>query len=168
MNKSFIALGTNIEPRGDYLNQALELLDNHEKITIEKKSSIYETAPVGYLDQAHFLNMVIRVQTMLTPIQLLNACQEIEQRLGRKRTIHNGPRTIDLDILAYNQENIKTDRLIIPHPRMCDRAFVLIPLGEIAPDLSILLNGEPSLVNDLLNDLSSEDKNDVLKWSDHK
>lgn len=165
MNLSYIALGTNIEPREDYLKQALELLANHEDITIDKQSSIYETAPVGYLDQAHFLNMVIRIQTSLNPIQLLDACQEIERQLGRERTIHNGPRTIDLDILAYNKENIQTDRLTIPHPRMGDRAFVLVPLGEIAPDLSIPFNNGPSLVNDLLNDLPNEDKNDVLKWS---
>jgi len=168
MNKSYMALGTNIEPRGDYLNQALGLLADHEDITIEKQSSIYETAPVGYVDQAHFLNMVISIKTTLTPIQLLDVCQGIEQQLGRERTILNGPRTIDLDILAYNQENIQTDRLTVPHPRMADRAFVLIPLGEIAPHLSIPVGEETHRIKGLINDLPSEDKSDVLKWSGNK
>src|SRR5699024_4742896 len=102
---------------------------------IVKESSIYETPPVGYTNQGHFLNMFIAVKTSLSAIKLLDVCQCIEQQLGRKREIRFGPRTIDLDILIYNEENIKTDRLIVPHPRMHERAFVLIPLVEIAQHL---------------------------------
>src|SRR5699024_9592520 len=103
-----------------------------------QESSIYETAPVGFIDQADFLNMVIEVETRLSPIELLDVCQEIELRLGRERVIRFGPRTIDLDILLYNQENLETERLSIPHVRMHERAFVLVPLAEIAHSYKIV------------------------------
>lgn len=96
-------------------------------------SSIYETAPVGYTDQADFLNVVISVATELDAHELLEACQGIEHELGRVRDIRWGPRTVDIDILLYNNDNIETESLIVPHPRMHERAFVLIPLLEIAP-----------------------------------
>ncbi|MCG5105140.1 2-amino-4-hydroxy-6-hydroxymethyldihydropteridine diphosphokinase [Oceanobacillus alkalisoli] len=132
MNKAYIALGTNIEPRDFYLSEALNLLEAHESIAIQQRSSIYETDPVGFLDQADFLNMVIEIQTLLDPLELLDTTQGIEEKLGRTRDIRFGPRTIDLDILLYNQENSTEDRLTLPHPRMCERAFVLVPLAEIA------------------------------------
>ena len=137
MNIAYLALGTNIEPREEYLDEAIRMLEENTSITIKKKSSIYETAPVGYTDQADFLNMVIEVETSLSSIELLEFCQEVELDLGRKREIRFGPRTIDLDILIYNQENSTIERLIIPHPRMHERAFVLVPLEEIAPNLVI-------------------------------
>lgn len=96
-------------------------------------SSIYETAPVGYIDQADFLNVVISVTTELDAHELLATCQRIEHELGRVRDIRWGPRTVDLDILLYNNDNIETESLIVPHSRMHERAFVLIPLLEIAP-----------------------------------
>lgn len=163
MNQVYIALGTNIEPREGHLEEALQLLAENNDIQIEKKSSIYETAPVGYADQADFLNMVIAIKTSLSPIGLLDVCQEIEQHLGRKRTIRFGPRTIDLDILVYNQENRQTERLIIPHPRMHERAFVLVPFAEITPELMI-----PSIqkcVKDLLVILPEESIKEVRKFS---
>ena len=132
MNKVYIALGTNIEPRDFYLSEALNLLEAHESIAIQQRSSIYETDPVGFLDQADFLNMVIEIQTLLDPLELLDTTQGIEEKLGRTRDIRFGPRTIDLDILLYNQENSTEDRLTLPHPRMSERAFVLVPLAEIA------------------------------------
>jgi len=163
MNQAFIALGTNIEPREGYLNQALELLAEDKKMEILNQSSIYQTVPVGYTDQPDFLNMVIEIKTSYMAIDLLNACQEIEQSLGRKRTIRFGPRTIDLDILLYNQENRHSERLIIPHPRMHERAFVLTPLGEISPDLYIPKVGKH--VVDLINELSAEEIEDVRLYS---
>lgn len=159
MKRAFIALGTNIEPREKHLNDALQLLSKNESIAIRKKSSVYQTTPVGYTDQADFLNMVIRIDTSLEALDLLDVCQEIELNLGRKRTIRFGPRTIDLDILVYNQENRQTERLIIPHPRMHERGFVLIPLKEIAPELVI-----PTFdirVVDMVNKLSEATINDV-------
>jgi 2-amino-4-hydroxy-6-hydroxymethyldihydropteridine diphosphokinase len=163
MNKAYIALGTNIEPRYEYIMRALQSLANTMEIKVVKQSSIYQTAPVGYTDQADFLNMVIEVDTSLSSIELLDCCQEIEQSLGRKRVIRFGPRTIDLDILLYNQENSKMDRLIIPHPRVHERAFVLIPLNEIAPDL--IIPPWDKSVADYIDTLPPTDKKDVKEWT---
>lgn len=165
MNKVYIALGTNIEPRFNHLQEALQRLQEHKKISILKQSSIYETAPVGYTNQADFLNMVIQAETDCTPIELLDYCQQIEKELGRKRTIRFGPRTIDLDILLYNQENIKMERLTIPHPRMHERAFVLVPLNEIAPNTVLPLTMENKRVVDAIKELSGNDLKDVEIWT---
>lgn len=136
-NTAFIALGSNIENRYDYLSKAIEHLGNHPKIQLVNSSSVYETDPVGYEDQDLFLNMVIEIQTELGALELLDFCLKVELELGRKREIVWGPRTIDLDILLYNQVNIKSEKLIIPHPRMLERNFVMIPLMEIKPDVII-------------------------------
>ena len=162
MNKAFIALGTNIESRKSYLDQALIALKKQADIKIIKESSIYETEPVGYLDQECFLNMLIEVETTLSAIELLDYCQSIEEELGRERTIRFGPRTIDLDIIVYNEEDSNTDRLTLPHPRMHERAFVLIPFNEIAPDL--LVTKFDKSINHLTMDLSEDEKKGVLKW----
>ncbi|AIE58606.1 2-amino-4-hydroxy-6-hydroxymethyldihydropteridine diphosphokinase [Bacillus methanolicus] len=130
-NSAFIALGSNIEDRYTYLKKAVLELDSFDEIKVVSTSSIYETDPVGYEDQDKFLNMVIKVNTSLGPFELLDTCLDIEQKLGRKREIKWGPRTIDLDILLYNNENIETENLTVPHPRMKERAFVMIPLMEI-------------------------------------
>ncbi|WP_079524785.1 2-amino-4-hydroxy-6-hydroxymethyldihydropteridine diphosphokinase [Halobacillus hunanensis] len=137
MTKAYIALGSNISPRKQYLTEAIDMLGEHEKITLAKQSKVYQTAPVGYTDQNDFLNMVIEVETVLQPLQLLDYCQMIEQNLGRRRIIKWGPRTIDLDILLYNDENMKAKRLTIPHPHMHERAFVLVPLTEVNPEANL-------------------------------
>lgn len=136
-NTAFIALGSNIGNRYDYLVEAIQLLRSYPEIQLVNYSSIYETDPVGYEDQDLFLNMVIEVQTEYSAHELLELCLKIELELGRKRDIHWGPRTIDLDILLYNQENIVSEKLIVPHPRMGERNFVMIPLLEIRPDINI-------------------------------
>ncbi|MBP2242612.1 2-amino-4-hydroxy-6-hydroxymethyldihydropteridine diphosphokinase [Cytobacillus eiseniae] len=136
-NLAYIALGSNIGERYEYLQQAIEELHALLEVDVVNTSSIYETDPVGYEDQGPFLNMVILVRTELKPIELLDKCLEIEKTLGRKRDIRWGPRTIDLDILMYNQENIKTEKLFVPHPRMHERAFVLIPLLEVQPSIKL-------------------------------
>lgn len=164
MNIVYIGLGTNIEPRKKYLDDALEQLVKHASITIRERSSIYETEPVGYADQADFLNMVIEAETPLSSITLLDRLQEIERRLGRTREVRFGPRTIDLDILLYNQENSEIERLILPHPRMTERAFVLVPLEEIAPDLYIRSFGKT--VREMLGELDQADLNGVRKLAD--
>lgn len=166
MNKAYVALGTNIEPRNVHLTSALGLLVSNGPVSVVKRSSIYETAPVGYTDQADFLNMVIEVETSLSSIELLNYCQSIELQLGRKRDIRFGPRTIDLDILLYNQENSTMERLIIPHPRMHERAFVLIPLYEIAPDA--LIPGFNKRVADFIEELPETEIKDVAKWTQER
>jgi len=136
-NTVYIGLGSNIEDRSKYLSQAIADLILHSEITLVNFSSIYETEPIGYIDQNSFLNMVIKVKTSLKPLDLLRVTQEVEYKNGRKRDIKWGPRTLDLDILLYNQENIETEKLIVPHPRMQERAFVLIPLIEIDKDIKI-------------------------------
>lgn len=115
MEVAYIGLGTNIEPRYQYIKESISLLKRNEHISVINISSIYETTPVGYLNQANFLNLVVKIKTTLSPLQLLNICQSIENQLERKRTIRYGPRTIDLDILIYNDLNKQTDRLTIPH-----------------------------------------------------
>jgi 2-amino-4-hydroxy-6-hydroxymethyldihydropteridine diphosphokinase len=134
-NTAFIALGSNIENRYDYLLKAIDKLANHSNVELVNCSSVYETDPVGYEDQDLFLNMVIEIITSFNAQELLDYCLKVELDLGRKREIFWGPRTIDLDILLYNQENIETETLIVPHPRMLEREFVMIPLSEIKPDL---------------------------------
>ncbi|HLQ74093.1 MAG TPA: 2-amino-4-hydroxy-6-hydroxymethyldihydropteridine diphosphokinase [Bacillota bacterium] len=162
MNKAYVALGTNIEPRLDYLERAIKLLKDNKSLKIMKESSIYETAPVGYTDQSHFLNMVLVVETSLSAIALLDACQAIEQELGRERTIRFGPRTIDLDILVYNEDVIDTERLTVPHPRMDDRAFVLVPLAELTDKAIVNESGET--VKDKVAALDEESLREVKQW----
>lgn len=164
MNRAYIALGANIEPRARHLQKALAMMEDHPHITMKKQSSIYETAPVGYTYQADFLNMAAEIDTSLSAPELLDVCQQIEQELGRKRAIRYGPRTIDLDILLYNQENKKRQRLTIPHPSMHERAFVLIPLGEIAPEAIVPRWNQR--VRDLIDELPETDKKDVSKWTE--
>lgn len=142
MNEVFISIGSNIGERHVYIEGAIQALGERTDTTVEKVSSVYETAPVGYTDQADFLNVVIYIRTELSAADLLIACQDIEQALGRERTIRWGPRTVDLDILLYNQEQIETETLIVPHPRMAERAFVLIPLVEISPDIVNPVSGK--------------------------
>ena len=129
-NSVFIGLGTNLGNRKQNLKKALIELKTFIKIT--HKSSVYESKPVGYKNQPDFLNMVIEGQTTLAPRKLLASLQKVEKKLGRKKTFKNGPRIIDLDILFYEHTILRQHDLIIPHPEIPNRAFVLIPLAEIA------------------------------------
>ncbi|RAK16536.1 2-amino-4-hydroxy-6-hydroxymethyldihydropteridine diphosphokinase [Anoxybacillus vitaminiphilus] len=160
VNNAYIALGSNIGNRLQYLHDAVKKLDEHEQISVVDTSSIYETEPVGYIEQDYFLNMVVRVKTALSPFALLEVTRKIEDDFGRKRVIRWGPRTLDLDILLYNQENIETEQLIIPHPRMLERAFVLVPLLELNPNIYIP-NNEKSLLL-IIDELP--DKEGVRIW----
>lgn len=162
MNIAYIGLGSNIEPRKQYLDQAIQKLTENSKIKLQKQSSIYETEPVSYTNQDKFLNMVIEINTSFTSLELLIVCQEIETLLGRERMIKNGPRTLDLDILLFNSENKDLDRLQIPHPRLHERAFVLVPLCEIAPHLKMPTSGK--VIKAFLNNLPHEDLTGVVKW----
>ncbi len=134
-NKIFLGLGSNIGDTRKNLNTALNLLE--EKVDILNRSSYYKTEPIGYKDQEWFLNMVVEGETELSPQMLLAFTQSIECKMKRVKTILNGPRIIDIDILLYNNINIETERLTIPHPRILERAFVVVPLCEIAPDIVI-------------------------------
>ena len=128
----FLALGTNLGDRVANLQAAREALA--PQIRVLQESPIYVTPPWGYLDQPDFLNQVIEVETVLHPIPLLHLLKDIEAKLGREATFRNGPRLIDLDILFYEQEVVEGEVLQIPHPRLQDRAFVLVPLNDLAPD----------------------------------
>ena len=137
-NKAFIGLGSNMGDRYQTLIEAIQSLSRHPKIQVVNSSSIYETDPVGYEEQELFLNMVIAIETDLDAEELLEICMSVEKEFGRKREIRWGPRTIDLDILTFNQENVKTEKLIVPHPRMLERAFVMIPLLEVCHGIDTL------------------------------
>ena len=129
----YLALGSNLGDRRGYLSAALQQL--REIMDIASVSSLYETEPVGYLAQPKFLNMVCSGKTELSVQELLQAVKAIETTLGRQSTFRNGPRPIDIDIIFYDELQVDAEDLTIPHPRMAERAFVLAPLAEIAPDL---------------------------------
>ena len=134
MVQAYLGLGSNIGDRKQQLLKAIDLIGNIKGIKVTKQSSIYETAPIGYPDQPNFLNLCLEIETELSPQQLLKHCLDIEQQLHRVREIRWGPRTLDIDILLYSDDIIETDNLSVPHPRMQERAFVLIPLNDIASD----------------------------------
>jgi len=129
----YLGLGSNLGDREEQLNRAIELLA--AKLDLEMTSSTYETEPVGYVEQPRFLNLVCRGYTELTPGQLLRLAKDIESEMGRVPSFRDASRPIDIDILFYDDEIIKTHNLTIPHPRLAERAFVLIPLAEIAPEM---------------------------------
>jgi 2-amino-4-hydroxy-6-hydroxymethyldihydropteridine diphosphokinase len=131
--KAYISTGSNLGDRKSNLEFAQNLLAGTG--TLLKISSLYETEPVGFLDQPWFLNQAIELKTGLMPEELLSFCREIEAARGRVRTHPNAPRTLDLDILLYNGEVVNAPGLIIPHPRLAERRFVLQPLAQIAPDV---------------------------------
>ena len=134
MKRVYLSLGSNIGNREGNLRKAVERLAAQE-IRVLHTSRIYETEPVDYKEQAWFLNQVVEAETALFPMQLLTRIGRVERELGRRRTVRNGPRTIDIDILFYGLATVETARLEIPHPRIAQRRFVLAPLAELAPDL---------------------------------
>jgi 2-amino-4-hydroxy-6-hydroxymethyldihydropteridine diphosphokinase len=130
----YLSLGSNLGDRASHIERALELLmDSGVRIT--RRSALYQTEPVGFQAQGWFLNTAVEAETELMPRQLLHVVRRIEQQLGRKRIVHAGPRTVDIDILFYGASIIRSVDLEIPHPRMAGRRFVLIPMAEIAPAL---------------------------------
>jgi len=130
----YIGLGSNVGDRLQNIKKAVSLIADWPDSKILKTSSIYETEPWGVKDQAPFFNAVIEISTNLLPEVLLKHCLDTEKQMGRIRTIKWGPRIIDLDILFYGSQVIKTDTLVIPHPLLAERDFVIIPLNDIAPD----------------------------------
>ena len=140
LHQVYLALGSNIGNRQENLSKALQRL--REIVDIHKLSAVYETEPVGYLDQPRFLNMVCYGQTTCSPDELLQSTQAIEEALGREPSFRNAPRPIDIDILLYDNLRLETEQLTIPHPRMSERAFVLVPLVEIAPTVIKPMSGK--------------------------
>jgi 2-amino-4-hydroxy-6-hydroxymethyldihydropteridine diphosphokinase len=149
MVNAYIGIGSNQGNRIEFCNKALRAITKFA--VIKSLSSVYETEPVGVIDQPDFINCVVEIGTGLGPWGLLSKLLDIENELGRKRVSNSDPRTIDLDLLFYQDLVIQDDQLIIPHPRAHLRRFVLEPLCEIAPDLIHPVLGVS--VSRLLNDL---------------
>ncbi|KNF09199.1 bifunctional folate synthesis protein SulD [Gottschalkia purinilytica] len=151
--KAYLGIGGNIGDRKSNIEKTIELLNNNEEIKVTKISSFYETEPVGYTDQDWFMNVVVEIETTLDPYKLLEYCNYIESELKRVRLIRWGPRTIDVDVLLYEGFTSTDEKLTVPHPRMHERGFVMIPLYEIAKDIDI--NGKS--IKDIVVDLKKED-----------
>jgi 2-amino-4-hydroxy-6-hydroxymethyldihydropteridine diphosphokinase len=149
--RAFLGLGSNLGDRLANLRRAVELLDATPEITVVRTSSVYETAPVG-LPQPDYLNAVAEVRTSLTARALLDAALEVERALGRVRAERWGPRTVDVDVLTYGDEHIEEPGLSVPHPRMHERAFVLIPLLELEPAPTLPGDRIIEQVRDVLDD----------------
>jgi 2-amino-4-hydroxy-6-hydroxymethyldihydropteridine diphosphokinase len=134
MKTVYLGLGSNLGDRAVHLEQAIRALAA-AGVHVKQRSSFYATEPVGFAPQNWFLNCVVEAATELMPRQLLRAVQQAERDLGRRRLVHDGPRTVDIDILLYGSNVIRMPDLDVPHPRMAERRFVLIPLRELAPGL---------------------------------
>ncbi|MBI2867490.1 MAG: 2-amino-4-hydroxy-6-hydroxymethyldihydropteridine diphosphokinase [Chloroflexi bacterium] len=158
----YLGLGSNLGDREQNIALALALLSS--SAVILRVSSLYQTAPVGYEEQPPFLNAVCCVATDLTPRALLRYVKSIERALGRRPSFPNAPRPVDIDILLYGRRRIATKALAVPHPRMWERAFVLVPLAEIAPRLRHPPSGRP-----LANIVPMlPDRSDVVKWAERQ
>ena len=142
MKTAFLSLGSNLGDREAFLTEALQRLET-AGVRVVRRSSIHETEPQDFRDQPWFLNMAVEVETDLTPLELLSVIQKIETGMGRQRIIPKGPRTIDLDILFYENLILQTPELEIPHPRLAERLFVLDPLSEIAPNFHHPVTNQP-------------------------
>jgi len=157
MKPVYLGLGGNV---GDVLANmaaALQSLDAHEYIRVVAVSGVYKTPPWGITDQDWFLNCCAKIETHITPLELLNVCLDIEVKLKRKRMVRWGPRSVDIDILLFGDIHVDSVKLTIPHPRMHERAFVMLPLSDIAPKLVV----EQKRVIDWVQVLDDSDISDV-------
>ncbi|WP_147695736.1 2-amino-4-hydroxy-6-hydroxymethyldihydropteridine diphosphokinase [Vogesella mureinivorans] len=137
MSRAVIALGSNLENPVQQVEAALAAIAALPGVSLLRRSACYQTAPVGYADQPDFINAVCEVQTSLSPEALLAALLEVEQAFGRVRTFRNAPRVLDLDLLLVEGVVLETDFLTLPHPRMHERAFVMLPLADMAADMQV-------------------------------
>ena len=151
-HRAFIALGSNLQDPASQIRQALAGIAELPQTTLVRSSSLYRTAPVGYDGQPDFINAAAEVTTALPPTALLKALLHIEALHGRERPFPNAPRVLDLDLLLYEDLILQTPTLTLPHPRMHNRGFVLLPLAEIAPQLEIPGHGRVSDLADQCTD----------------
>jgi 2-amino-4-hydroxy-6-hydroxymethyldihydropteridine diphosphokinase len=135
MSKAFVALGSNLNEPASQVIRACQAIDKLPKTKLVKQSSLYQSDPVGYTDQPDFINAAVEISTQLPPEKLLEALLSIEKNAGRERPFANAPRVLDCDLLLYDDLILNTKNLTLPHPRMHERGFVLLPLAEIAPEL---------------------------------
>ncbi|NLK85206.1 MAG: 2-amino-4-hydroxy-6-hydroxymethyldihydropteridine diphosphokinase [Aeromonadales bacterium] len=156
MKNVLLSLGSNMGVSTDIINSACEDIKNHPSVSSYVKSSLYLTKPVGYLDQDDFINVALAIETALEPHELLKLCNELEQKYKRVRLFKDGPRTLDVDIIAYNDLRIEDKNLIIPHARMHERAFVLAPLKEIVP--SFVICSFNKTISELYEELPTKEK----------
>ncbi|OAT80710.1 2-amino-4-hydroxy-6-hydroxymethyldihydropteridine diphosphokinase [Desulfotomaculum copahuensis] len=158
--KAYIGIGSNLGDKAANIKKGLDLLAGTPGVRLLRVAPYYRTAPVGYTDQDWFVNTAAEVATALPPEDLLAACLEVENRLGRVRTIRWGPRVIDLDLLLYGDRVINWPQLTVPHPRLHERAFVLVPLADLVPELTVPGRGR---VDRLLAGLAPEQRETVRK-----
>ncbi|HVY07045.1 MAG TPA: 2-amino-4-hydroxy-6-hydroxymethyldihydropteridine diphosphokinase [Burkholderiales bacterium] len=137
MAQAFVAIGANLEDPERQVVRAIRELAEIDRTRVVAASSLYRTAPVGYADQPDFINAVAKLETALAPEALMDELHAIENRHGRRRSVRNAPRTLDLDLLTYDDLVLDGENLTLPHPRLHERAFVLVPLAEIAPDAQV-------------------------------
>jgi 2-amino-4-hydroxy-6-hydroxymethyldihydropteridine diphosphokinase len=159
MHVIYLSLGSNIGDRARNIDQAITRIQD-AGVTIKKRSALYLTEPLELREQEWFLNCAVEAETELPAVELLHALQRIEQEAGRQRVIRSGPRTLDIDLLLFDSDILHGPELEIPHPRMADRRFVLVPLNEIAPTLL-----HPELhctIADMLAE--TEDRSAVRSW----
>ena len=135
-SRAFISLGSNLQDPETQVKHALLILEKLPKTKLVKASSLYKTSPVGYINQPDFINAVAEISTKLSPLKLLDAILNIETEAGRERAFANAPRVLDCDLLLYDDIKMVTEKLTLPHPRMFERGFVLLPLAEISPNLT--------------------------------
>lgn len=134
---AYIGLGSNLGDKEANIKKALELLGENPGVQVKKVASLYKTAPLYVTKQDWFLNTVAEIETSLSPHDLLTLLKDTEKKLERTPTVRWGPRTIDLDLLIFGSDKIKSPDLVVPHTRMTERAFVMVPLAEIAPHLCV-------------------------------
>ena len=164
-NTVYLGLGSNLGDRKSNMRAAIEAVRHDPNCDVTAVSALYQTAPVGVTDQPDFLNAVIAARTTLPPSDLLKLCRDVEYSIGRKRTIRWGPRVIDIDILLYEDRILSGKDLAIPHPRIVERAFVLVPLAEIAPDV-VLQRGLTAQQAARAIDRTGVERIEQASWSD--
>lgn len=158
---AYLSLGSNIGDRAGNIARAIAAL-RARGVRVTRESSLYETEPVEFLEQAWFLNGAIEVETELSPERLMEGLLEIEREMGRERRVPKGPRLIDMDILLYGEEVVRKPGLDIPHPRMAERKFVLVPLAEIAGEANHPVS--MMTIAEMLE--ATADRSEVRKWPD--